>query len=128
MNVSTLLDELKVAILAGTTNVDVFDTVPSRVNPPSAVLSLGQGRYHDTFDGSMTLEILVTLLTSRADDRSGQDKLHSFLLPTSIVGAIEDGTYTQDVAVKVASWESPGTIDIGGQSYFAVGFRVEAID
>lgn len=128
MNITTLVSEIKTALDATLSDVDSFDTIPSRVNPPAAIISLGQGRYHDTFGGSMTTEILVTMLTSRADDKSGQAKLHSFLLPTSVVDAIEDGTYTQNVDVKVASWEAPGTVDIGGTSYFAVGFRVEAID
>ncbi len=128
MNISTLLDEIKVALAAGVSNVDVYDTVPGRINPPAAILSLGQGRYHDTFDGSMTVEVLVTLLASRADERAGQDKLHSFLLPTAVVAAIEDGTYTQNVDVVVVSWESPASVEVGGTPYYTVGFRVECID
>ena len=129
MNLTTLLSEMETALEAGVSDLEVHSTFsPSRINPPAAIFSVGQGRYHDNFDGSMTVEVMVTLFTSRADDRAGQEKLHSYLLPTSVADAIEDGTYTQDVSVVVTSWEQPASVSVGGTDYFAVGFRVECFD
>ena len=127
MNVSTLLDELKVAILAGTTNVDVFEVIPDQVNPPAAILAVAGGNYHDTFDGSMTVQFQVLLIASRANARAGQDAVHAYLPPDQIVDAIEDGTYTES-QVKVVGFDALSTVEIANTSYYAVSFQVEAFD
>lgn len=131
MDVTTLLDELDTALTAGVTNVTVFDTVPSRINPPAAVFTTGEGRYDETFENSMRVNVQCLVLTSRSNDRAGQDKLHTFLDPThadSVKTAVEAGTYTQDVSAVVTGWDAPATLDVAGTSYFVVAFQIEAID
>jgi hypothetical protein len=107
--------------------------VPPKIEPPMAVVGLGAGTYDDTLAGSMTADLSVLVLVSRADDRSAQARLDDYISPTGTysVKATVDADPTLGGAVgsaSVVSWADPGEFEVGGVSYVGVEFTVEAID
>lgn len=65
---------------------------PGAIDPPFAYPSETDGNYHDDLDGSAGLVVSLRILTSRAEDRSGQELLDGYLAsegPTSVPAAIE---------------------------------------
>lgn len=81
--------------------------------------------------GAGLVEALITgrLYISRSDDRSGQDRLDSYLLPTgdlSIMAAIEaDKTLGGNCKVlHVERVHGYGIYDVGGTSYLGAQFDI----
>ena len=107
--------------------------VPAKIEPPTAVVSIGSGRYDDDFSGSMTVEMGVLVLVARADDRSAQSRLDDYLSPTgtrSVKAAVDaDPTLGGTVGTAtVVGWSDPAEFEMGGISYVGIEFTVEACD
>ena len=132
MNVHTVRSNLAgtVATIDGLRSVAY---VPPKIVPPMAVVSVGAGRYDDTFAGSMTAEFGVLVLVARADDRSAQARLDDYISPTgtySVKTAVDaDPTLGGSVGTaSVIGWSDPAEFEVGGASYVGVEFTVEACD
>lgn len=129
LNLATLLGEVETA-LDTISGLRVSDTIPERIAPPIAVCTLGQVAYDQSFDGSMDVEVEVTVIVGRQSIRSGQTDLYGYMAPTgsgSIKAAIEGGTYTQDVAVRVTGVPGLIDIDVAGGSYIGATFSVAVL-
>jgi hypothetical protein len=73
---------------------------PGAIDPPFAYPSDTDGNYHDTTDDTSGMVVTLRILTSRAEDRSGQELLDDYLAsegPTSVPAAIEAAVSTATV-------------------------------
>lgn len=132
MNVNDVRDAIATQ-LRTITGLRATSFVPSKIEPPTAIVSIGAGSYDDTFTGSMTAEFGVLVLVARADDRSAQKRLDDYISPTGTtsVKACIDSTPTLGSTVGTATvlgWGDPAEFEIGGISYVGVEFTVEACD
>lgn len=124
MTVANLLDEL-VTQLDTIDGLRPYDRLPDKVAPPAAVLAVESVEYHVDFDLGQRVVVSVDIIGSRADARTGQDAMHRYY-SEPVTTAIEAGSYT-DYDVVVRSAGPIGTVEVGGTSYYAIQFTVEAI-
>lgn len=130
LNVATVMTELQTA-LDTIDGLRVSDTIPDSVNPPIAVCGFGGITYNRTFDGSVDLEVEVTVIVGRQSSRTGQTDLYGYLstgTATSIKDAIETGSYTQNVDVRVDGAPAVVDVELAGTNYLGVQFPVMVIN
>lgn len=132
MNLQTVRQNLAAA-LENVNGLRVYDTVPTQISPPAAVVILGDGTYDNDFDRAITANYIALILLTRADDRHGQERLDEFLSD----GGVNDSVYTQigndqtlDGAcdsARVVGWNQPNTFTIAGVDYLGVEINIEVL-
>jgi hypothetical protein len=132
VNVGTLRSNLA-ATLTNVSGLRSVAYIPSKIEPPTAMVSVGAGRYDDDFAGSVTVEMGVLVLVARADDRNAQARLDRYLSPTgtySIKAAVDADPTLSGAAssVTVIGWNDPAEFELAGTSYLGIEFTVEACD
>lgn len=119
--------------VAGMSAGKVHDTVPSDVTPPCLIIAPADPTafYRTSFD-SADLLFDITLLVSKAWDRSAQDQLDSFLSDSgtaSIFAAIEGGGGNLGGTVDYATIgevRNYGLITYAGVQYLGCEFTLTA--
>ena len=123
-------DGLKAAIQT-VPGLRAFDYQPDQVNPPFAFPTLDEIRYHQTGMGSggVVMDFTVTLIVSRASERTAQDALDNYTAfsgAQSVRAAIEAdrtlGGVCDDLIVGSAS--NFTNIDANDTLYLAMDFKV----
>jgi len=105
-------------------------TVPDNPSPPIAIILPQTISYDDSFQrGTTTYQFIVTVIVGRADDRSAQNKLDSFVSSTgtaSIKLAIESDRSLGGKAfdVRVVEMRNYGSIVISEVTYLSAEFTV----
>lgn len=136
MNIASIRDGLKTR-LATVSGLRAFDTIPMEFVPPAAVVVPDDPfiDYHEAFKGGLCLvRFRVTLLASRASERTGQDKLDSLLSAgtgqsSSILDAVDGdrtlgGTVSDCVVDEAVDY---GTTDVAGNSYWKADLRLRIL-
>jgi len=112
-------------------NIRIYEWIPSSVQPPAAVVSLGTGNYDADFNDGMLVQYSVLVMLTRADDQLGQQRLDDFLGQgnDSIFHAIDlDPTLSDSCdSCRVTGWNNPGTFTIGGIEYLGVEVNLEVL-
>jgi hypothetical protein len=132
MDVGTVRSNLAY-VLTNVSGLRSVAYVPSKIEPPMAMVSIGAGQYDDTFAGAMTAEMGVLVLVARADDRNAQSRLNQYISPTgdySIKAAVDASPTLSGAAssATVIGWADPAEFEVGGISYVGVEFTVEVCD
>lgn len=132
MNIDTVRTQLA-ARLKTITGMRAYSYVPEKVEPPTAIISVGSGTYDETFADAMTVEFGVLLLVSRSDTRTQQTRLNDYITPTgtySVKAAVEaDVTLSGSASsAVVVGWSEPQTYEIANVGYLGVEFTVEVAD
>ncbi|HEU4422063.1 MAG TPA: hypothetical protein VFR67_05925 [Pilimelia sp.] len=103
--------------------------VPDSIDPPFAYPAATDGNYDETTDLAAGVVVTVRVLTSRAEDQSGQELLDGYLAdsgPTSVKAAIEAdptlGGLVDDLAVT--GWSGHRLYEIGGVDYYGAELTV----
>jgi len=108
--------------------LQVFDYLPSRLNPPAAILIVGGGRYHTAFEDTEDMGVSVLLVTSKANDRQGQDDLTDQLTVTAVKAALEATPFPLSITgIRTGGFDRLSVVDLGGTSYYAIRFPVEVL-
>jgi len=112
-------------------NLRIYEWVPSQVQPPAAVVSLGTGSYDADYNDGMVVTYGVLVMLTRADDQHGQERLDEFLGQgnDSIYHVIDaDPTLGGSCdSCRVTSWNNPGTFTSGGIEYLGVEVNLEVL-
>lgn len=127
--VSEAAAALKTA-LGTITGLRVVDYLPDQVNPPTALVGIDTVNYHGAFrNGDATYTYTVTVVVSRASERTAQQKLDAFLSATgatSVRAAIEAdptlGGVIQTCVVPTAG--NIQVLNINDVMYLTVDFTV----
>ena len=130
MLLSDVMDQLGTA-LETIDGLRVFPYTADRVTPPAAVV-----QWPSVIDYSATMRrgmdrmtFPVMVVVGRADARATRDSLAAYLDgsgASSVVAALESGTYTACDAVKVAGVpKGVEAVSIAGIDYLAAEFVVE---
>lgn len=119
------------AALATISGLRTYDVLPDNPNPPAATISLNRVAYDSTLSrGCDMFEFTITVIVARADDRTAQNRLESYIAGTgssSIKTAVEldptlDGSCQ---VVRVSEASNIATVDrADGSSYLIVDFSV----
>jgi hypothetical protein len=117
--------------LQNVNNLRIYEWIPSTIQPPAAVVSLGTGQYDaDNLEG-MLVNYGVLVMLTRADDQLGQQRLDDFLGQgnDSIYNAIDTNPTLGGScdSCRVISWNNPGTFTIGGIEYLGVEVNLEVL-
>lgn len=123
------------AIAANLDNIDglrVTAFAPDKVSVPAAAVAVERIEYDLTFDGGFTGTFRVRLYASKADDRSGQEKLDAYLDDQgalSVKAAIEanrdlDGAAGTGGTCRVTAVENYGVYEVGGVEYVGADLLV----
>jgi hypothetical protein len=117
--------------LQNVNNLRIYEWIPSTIQPPAAVVSLGTGQYDaDNLEG-MLVNYGVLVMLTRADDQLGQQRLDDFLGQgnDSIYNAIDTNPTLGGScdSCRVTSWNNPGTFTIGGIEYLGVEVNLEVL-
>ena len=117
--------------LQNVNNLRIYEWIPSTIQPPAAVVSLGTGQYDADFNEGMVVNYGVLVMLTRADDQLGQQRLDD------LVGQGSDSVYYVVDAnptlngscdsARVTSWNNPGTFSIGGIEYLGVEVNIEVL-
>ena len=106
-----------------------FSEVPTKINPPAAIIGLGSGGYDDNFDHiGVNFGVLVLLSSSNA--ATAQQALRAYTAatgPSSIKQACETSLGI-GVDVMVNGWDAPAVITIGGIDYLGVEFHLRVVE
>ena len=112
-------------------NLRIYEWIPSTIQPPAAVVSLGTGQYDADLDNGMIVNYGVLVMLTRADDQNSQQRLDDFLGQdtNSIFHAIDTNPTLSDScdSCRVTSWNNPGTFTIGGIEYLGVEVNLEVL-
>ena len=74
-------------------NLRIYEWIPSTIQPPAAVVSLGTGQYDADLDNGMIVNYGVLVMLTRADDQNSQQRLDDFLgQDTNSIQAISQGS------------------------------------
>lgn len=108
----------------------VSEEIPDQVNPPQAVISLSTVEFDQAFGQGLTIyRFLVTLIASRASDRSAQIRLDGYCSngSDSVKLAIESDKTLSGAAfdVRVTEMGNIGTISLDESMYLAAEFSVD---
>lgn len=132
MNLQTVRQNLAAA-LENVNGLRVYDTVPTQISPPAAIVILQDGTYDNDFDRAILVNYVALIALTRADDRHGQELLDEFLSD----GGINDSIYTQIAAdstlggacdsARVVGWNPPNTFTIAGIDYLGVEINIEVL-
>lgn len=130
--IAEIRDGIK-ARLATISGLRTHDTVPSTVTPPAAVVAPASDvfiTYDVAMGGIHDLAFTVTLVVSKAWDRTAQDLLDSFIDPSgsrSVFAAMESdptlGGLVADASVRTVG--NYGLITWGDTQYLGCEFTVE---
>lgn len=120
------------AIAANLTSISGLRTsadIPENPSPPIAVVSLETVEYDGAFAGGLTeYNFLITVLASRASERSAQTRLDGFTSTgtNSVKKAIESDKTLGGEAfdVRVTRMTNIGTVSLGEINYLAADFAV----
>lgn len=120
------------AIAANLTSIAGLRTsadIPDNPSPPIAVVALDNVEYDGAFAGGLTeYNFLITVLASRASERSGQTRLDGFTSTgtNSVKKAIESDKFLGGEAfdVRVTRMTNIGTVSLGEINYLAATFAV----
>lgn len=130
---SKIRDALK-ANLATIEGLRVSDIIPDSINPPMAIVGGPELIEYDTTmaRGADRLLIPVRVYAARTNERTGQDKLDSYITKsgsTSIKAAIESDTSLggQAHTVRVQQMRGYGSYTVGGADYIGAEWLVEVI-
>ena len=117
--------------LQNVNNLRIYEWIPSTIQPPAAVVSLGTGQYDADFNEGMSVNYGVLVMLTRADDQLGQQRLDDFLgQGTDSVYYVIDANPTLNGScdsARVTSWNNPGTFSIGGIEYLGVEVNIEVL-
>lgn len=117
--------------LQNVNNLRIYEWIPSTIQPPAAVVSLGTGQYDADFNEGMVVNYGVLVMLTRADDQLGQQRLDDFLgQGTDSVYHVVDANPTLNGScdsARVTSWNNPGTFSIGGIEYLGVEVNIEVL-
>ena len=117
--------------LQNVNNLRIYEWIPSTIQPPAAVVSLGTGQYDADFNEGMVVNYGVLVMLTRADDQLGQQRLDDFLGQGSdSVYYVVDANPTLNGScdsARVTSWNNPGTFSIGGIEYLGVEVNIEVL-
>jgi len=117
--------------LQNVNNLRIYEWIPSTIQPPAAVVSLGTGQYDADFNEGMVVNYGVLVMLTRADDQLGQQRLDDFLgQGTDSVYYVIDANPTLSGScdsARVTSWNNPGTFTIGGIEYLGVEVNLEVL-
>ena len=112
-------------------NLRIYEWIPSTIQPPAAVVSLGTGQYDADLDNGMIVNYGVLVMLTRADDQNSQQRLDDFLGQdtNSIFHAIDTNPTLSGScdSARVTSWTNPGTFTIGGIEYLGVEVNLEVL-
>jgi hypothetical protein len=112
-------------------NLRIYEWIPSTIQPPAAVVSLGTGQYDADLDNGMVVNYGVLVMLTRADDQNSQQRLDEFLGQDtdSIYYAIDTNPTLSGScdSARVTSWNNPGTFTIGGIEYLGVEVNLEVL-
>lgn len=107
---------------------------PDRVSVPAAAVELTSLTYGRTFGANVLDEyqFTVRVYASRADDRSGQDRLDGFINAagaTSVPQALASDQSLGGVAqvVRVTGMDNYGVYEVGGTAYYGAQFAVTVL-
>jgi len=118
-------------VLQNVNNLRIYEWIPSTIQPPAAVVSLGTGQYDADFNEGMVVNYGVLVMLTRADDQLGQQRLDDFLgQGTDSVYHVIDANPTLNGScdsARVTSWNNPGTFSIGGIEYLGVEVTIEVL-
>lgn len=119
-----------------TLDIRAYDTWPSSINPPVAIVRPLEGTFHETFDEQVTYQLEITILLQLGHLQAGQEQLDAYIATSgtsSIKAAIEAeptlGGSADSVMVK--GWRDYGGLRVGeapdgsGPEYLGVKFYVE---
>ena len=117
------------------TGLRAHSEVPSVLNPPAAVIGLGEGKYDD-FGGSMTVHFGVLIIVSASNARNAQKMLRDYCSttgPSSVRTALQVDRLSHQgtdlgVDVRVGGWDPPAVIEVGGIEYLGVEFSIEVVE
>ena len=120
--------------LESITSLTVKDYVPDSIEPPTAVVGVGENIVYDSTmaRGSDTYTIPILLYVSRVDAQDSQETLDAYLAPTgssSIKQAVESDTSLGGAcdSVRVVEADNYGVYNINNINYLGVEFEVEII-
>ena len=112
-------------------NLRIYEWIPSTIQPPAAVVSLGTCQYDADLDNGMIVNYGVLVMLTRADDQNSQQRLDDFLGQdtNSIFHAIDTNPTLSGScdSCRVTSWNNPGTFTIGGIEYLGVEVNLEVL-
>lgn len=106
----------------------VVDYLPDQINPPTAIMTVDSVTYHRAFGmGDPVYQFTITVIVSRASERTAQDKLEAFMSATGTqsVRAALESDMTLGGAVQQAFIDRAGNIQaitVNEVSYVAVDF------
>lgn len=106
---------------------------PDAADPPCAYPLPETGNYGADLDGDMDVVVTLRVLTSRAEDRAGQEHLDALLAKdgaTSLRAALEaDQTLGGLVsAVTAVGWDGYRTYEVAGTEMFGADLAVEVME
>jgi hypothetical protein len=117
--------------LQNVNNLRIYEWIPSTIQPPAAVVSLGTGQYDADNTEGMLVNYGVLVMLTRADDQNSQQRLDEFLGQgnDSIYQVIDTDPTLSDScdSCRVTSWNNPGTFTIGGIEYLGVEVNLEVL-
>lgn len=130
-DLTTVLDAVAEVVRTAIPGVRVFSYAPDSINPPTVVVDIERIEFDENFRrGADLLTLRVTVLVSRADDRSGLTRLKEFMGgsgASSLKAAIEVDDTLGGVAetLRVTGVDSIGARQIGDVAYFGADFNVQ---
>lgn len=130
MNVGAVAEEMALA-LDTIDGLRVSAFVPGDVTPPAAIVGFADNVEFDLAygRGGDRVNFPITVLVSRADDRTGGERISRYLDGSgthSIKEALEAFSYTTLDSLRVAD-ASVSIMTMGGVDYLAAQFNVEVI-
>lgn len=117
-----------VAAAAGTVvsprRIAAHGYAPDSIDPPFAYPAGTDGNYHETQEGRGGLVVTLRILTSRSEDRAGQELLDDYLASegaTSVPAAIEAAA---GIDATVSGFTGYRTFEVGGTDYYGAELTV----
>lgn len=110
-----------------------YDVWPTTINPPVAIVRPLSGTNDEDQDGSVTLQLEITLLLQLGDQRVAQEQMDAYIAtegPQSVTTALEADRSLGGAAHSVrADWRDYGTMRVGadedGRSPEFLGVRFD---
>ncbi len=132
-------DDVKVALgntlTAAVDGLRVYPRLLGQINPPAAVITPNTGpflTYGTTFDGGDDLDLAITLLVARGDDRTADEKLGAYIARSgsrSILAAVAGdrtlgGLVNEAWVTGAQDW---GVITVADVAYLGCVFPVKVL-
>lgn len=128
MNVKTIRQAISVAAGTVTSPVQLqsYGYIPESIDPPCCYPADTDGTYHEDTQGSAGLVVTLRILTSRSEDRAGQELLDDYLNSsgaTSVPAAIESLV----AGATVSGFSGYRLFEIATQPYYGAELTVVVI-